>query len=205
MEGACGAIVYSWTDEWWRGGRSVDDWAFGLVDEARNPKPVLSTVSAAFAEPSVSGHERTQWPEVSVVVCAFNGADTIDDCLSALARLTYPRVEVIVVNDGSQDATASIARRFTGVRVIDIPNGGLSVARNIGLAAARGEIVAYTDADARVDADWLTYLVQPMLMSDVAGAGVPAHLGYGDRGAGQVIPPGATLIFEVELLGINHT
>ena len=55
MEGACGAIVYSWTDEWWRGGRSVDDWAFGLVDEARNPKPALAAVSEAFAEAPVSG------------------------------------------------------------------------------------------------------------------------------------------------------
>ena len=173
MEGACGAIVYSWTDEWWRGGRAVDDWAFGLVDEARNPKPALAAVSAAFAEAPVSAHERTRWPDVSVVVCAFNAADTIDDCLSSLAKLTYPSVEVIVVNDGSWDATSSIAHRFKGVRVIDTPNGGLSAARNVGLAAARGEIVAYTDADARVDPDWLAYLVQPMLTSDVAGAGGP--------------------------------
>ena len=49
------------------------------------------------------------------------------------------------------------------MRVIDTPNGGLSAARNVGLAAATGEIVAYTDADVRVDPDWLTYLVQPML------------------------------------------
>ena len=173
MEGACGAIVYSWTDEWWRGGRSVDDWAFGLVDDARQPKPALAAVSEAFAEAPVSARERHEWPKVSVVVCAFNAADTIDDCLSSLTRLTYPSVEVIVVNDGSRDATASIARRHAGVRVIDTPNGGLSAARNVGLAAATGEIVAYTDADASVDPDWLTYLVQPMLLSDVAGAGGP--------------------------------
>ena len=173
MEGACGAIVYSWTDEWWRGGRSVDDWAFGLVDDARQPKPALAAVSEAFAESPVSARERHEWPKVSVVVCAFNAADTIDDCLSSLTRLTYPSVEVIVVNDGSRDATASIARRHAGVRVIDTSNGGLSAARNVGLAAATGEIVAYTDADARVDPDWLTYLVQPMLLSDVAGAGGP--------------------------------
>ena len=173
MEGACGAIAYSWTDEWWRGGRCVDDWAFGLVDDARQPKPALAAVSEAFAEAPVSPCERTQWPRVSVVVCACNAEDTIEDCLASLARLTYPSVEVIVVNDGSQDATASIAHRFAGVRVIDMPKGGLSAARNVGLAAATGEIVAYTDADVRVDADWLTYLVQPMLISDVAGVGGP--------------------------------
>ena len=101
------------------------------------------------------------------MVCAYNAADTIDDCLSSLATLTYPSFEVIVVNDGSTDATASIARqhasRHPGVRVIDVPKGGLSAARNAGLAAATGEIVAYTDADVRVDPDWLTYLVQPLL------------------------------------------
>jgi GT2 family glycosyltransferase len=173
VEGACGAIVYSWTDEWWRGGSSVDDWAFGLVDEARHPKPALAAVSETFAEAPVSEPEPSRWPRVSVVVCAYNAADTIDECLDSLSKLTYPDVEVIVVNDGSRDATASIARKYTGMRVIDTPNEGLSAARNAGLAAATGEIVAYTDADARVDPDWLTYLVQPMLVSDVAGSGGP--------------------------------
>jgi GT2 family glycosyltransferase len=59
------------------------------------------------------------------------------------------------------------------VRVIDIPNGGLSAARNVGLAEATGEIVAYTDADVRVDPDWLSYLVQPFVTSDVVGSGGP--------------------------------
>ena len=59
------------------------------------------------------------------------------------------------------------------MRVIDIPNGGLSAARNVGLAEATGDIVAYTDADTRVDPDWLTFLVQPFLTSDVVGSGGP--------------------------------
>ena len=94
---------------------------------------------------------------------------------------------MIVVNDGSRDATASIARRHAGVRVIDTPNGGLSAARNVGLAAATGEIVAYTDADARVDPDWLTYLVQPMLLSDVAGAGGPNVVPQDDPWVAQCV------------------
>jgi glycosyltransferase involved in cell wall biosynthesis len=71
-----------------------------------------------------------------------------------------------------------IARRHGRVRVVDIPNGGLSAARNVGLAEATGEIVAYTDADTRVDPDWLTFLVQPFLTSEVVGSGGP-----------NVIPP----------------
>ena len=172
-EGACGAIAFSWTDEWWRGGETVHDWAFGLVDAARQPKPALSAVREAFAEAPFAPDARAAWPKVSVVVCAYNASDTIDDCLRSLGTLTYPRLEIIVVNDGSRDDTGARARRYPGVRVVDIANGGLSAARNIGLAEATGEIVAYTDADVRVDPDWLAYLVQPMLTSAFVGSGGP--------------------------------
>ena len=59
------------------------------------------------------------------------------------------------------------------MQVIDVPNGGLSAARNIGLEHATGTIVAYTDGDVRADPDWLTYLVQPFLRSNVVGVGGP--------------------------------
>jgi GT2 family glycosyltransferase/sugar lactone lactonase YvrE len=172
-EGACGAIAFSWTDEWWRGGHTVHDWAFGMVDADRQPKPALAAVRSAFAEAPFGPDERARWPKVSVVVCAYNAADTIDDCLRSLTALTYPSFEIIVVNDGSRDDTGTRSRRYEGVRVIDIPNGGLSAARNIGLAEATGEIVAYTDADVRVDPDWLSYLVQPLLSKDFVGSGGP--------------------------------
>src|SRR5581483_8006274 len=48
-EGACGAIAFAWTDEWWRGGYDVDDWRFGLVDRERRLKPAATAVAAAFA------------------------------------------------------------------------------------------------------------------------------------------------------------
>ena len=50
-EGACGAVVFTWTDDWWRGGRAVDDWAFGLVDSDRRPKPAYEAVRRAFDAP----------------------------------------------------------------------------------------------------------------------------------------------------------
>ncbi|MEM7416502.1 MAG: glycosyltransferase [Gemmatimonadota bacterium] len=192
-EGACGAVVFSWTDEWWRGGRTVDDWAFGLVDDARRPKPALAVVERAFADAPFPSEERTEWPSVSVVVCAYNAEETIADCLSSLQRLEYPDVEIVVVNDGSRDTTGEIARKYAGVRVIDVPNGGLATARNIGLAEAAGEIVAYTDADVRVDPDWLTYLVQPFLTSDVAGVGGPNVVPADDPWVAQCVAraPGA--------------
>ncbi len=172
-EGACGAVVFAWTDEWWRGGRPVDDWAFGLVDAARRPKPALGAVAGAFAEAPFPEAERRSWPKISVVVCAYNEAATIDECLTSIENLSYPDYEIILVNDGSRDATGDIARRHASVEVLDIANGGLSAARNVGLEHAAGEIVAYTDGDVRVDPDWLTHLVRPFLTSDVAGAGGP--------------------------------
>ena len=172
-EGACGAIAFAWTDEWWRDGHDVSDWAFGLVDRSRHPKPAAAAVAAAFADAPFSAAAQRTWPRVSVVVCAYNAADTLEDCLSSLDALTYPDFEVILINDGSRDRTSAIGRGHARVRVIDIPNGGLSAARNAGLAEATGEIVAYTDADTRVDRDWLTYLVQPFLTSDVVGSGGP--------------------------------
>lgn len=173
-EGACGAFAYAWTDEWWRGGQDVKDWAFGLVDAQRRPKPALAAVTQAFAEAPFPAEEQRSWPKVSVVVCAYNAADTLEDCLSSLERLTYPHYEVVLVNDGSKDATPAIARAHAGVRTIDVyPNAGLSNARNVGAHAATGEVVAYCDADVRVDPEWLNYLVQPFLNDDVVGSGGP--------------------------------
>ena len=172
-EGACGAIAFAWTDEWWRGGHQVVDWSFGLVDRQRNPKPAAHAVQSAFAAAPFPAEAKAAWPRVSVVVCAYNAADTLDDCLASLGTLTYPDYEIILVNDGSTDRTSDIGRSYPRVRVVDIPNGGLSAARNVGLAGATGAVVAYVDADVRVDRDWLTFLVQPFLTSDVVASGGP--------------------------------
>jgi O-antigen biosynthesis protein len=172
-EGACGAIVFSWTDDWWRGGHQVDDWAFGLVDASRRPKRSYHVVQRVFRSAPFHEDQRVTWPRVSVVVCAYNAAQTIDECLTSLEELQYPDTEIIVIDDGSSDATAAIAASHAGVAVVSIANGGLAAARNVGLEHATGEIVAYTDADVRVDPDWLTYLVQPFLNSNVVAAGGP--------------------------------
>ena len=186
-EGACGAVAYAWTDEWWRGGHEIDDWKFGLVDRDRHPKPAAAAVARAFAAAPFSPETKAAWPSVSVVVCAYNAADTLEDCLASLDKLTYPDFEVVLVNDGSRDATGEIGRRHSRVRVIEVPNAGLSAARNVGLAEATGDIVAYTDADTRVDRDWLTFLVQPFVTSDVVGSGGPNVVPKDDSPIAQCI------------------
>ena len=192
-EGACGAVVFSWTDDWWRGGHTVDDWRFGLTDERRQPKPALADVSREYADAGFPPGRRRDWPKVSVLICARNAAETLDECLRSVAKLDYPDYDVIVVNDGSTDATGEIARRYAGVTVMDTPHGGLSAARNAALERAIGSIVAYTDADVCVDPAWLIYLVQPFLRSDVAGAGGPNVVPEDDPWMAQCVArsPGA--------------
>ena len=109
-EGACGAMAFAWTDEWWRGGFDVDDWAFGLVDRQRQPKPAAAAVARAFADAPFPAADAARWPRVSVVVCAYNAADTLEDNLSSLERLTYPDFEIILVNDGSRDRDRARSR-----------------------------------------------------------------------------------------------
>jgi GT2 family glycosyltransferase len=167
--GCAGVFVFAWTDEWHRAGEQVEDWAFGITDRHRQPKPALATVRAAFADIPFSS---VSWPRISVIVCTYNGSRTIRDCLQALKKLDYPDFEVIVVDDGSTDGVARIVREHD-VRLISTPNCGLSSARNTGLAAATGEIVAYVDDDAYPDVHWLKYLAATFETTDHAGVGGP--------------------------------
>ncbi len=182
--GCAGAFVFSWTDEWHRGGFDIDDWNFGLTDRSRRPKPALEAVRRAFAE--VPFDPAADWPKVSVVVCSFNGAETLRDCFDGLRELDYPDFEVIVVDDGSTDATRAIAEEY-GFRVISTPNRGLSCARNTGIEAADGEIVAFLDADARPDPHWLKYLAFTLASSEHAGVGGPNIAPAGDGSIAECV------------------
>ena len=87
-------------------------------------------------------------PKVSVVIPAYNAARFIRQTLDSAAAQTFRDFEIIVVDDGSQDETAQIAQAFDdSIRLIQKPNGGVSSARNVGMQAARGEYVAFLDAD----------------------------------------------------------
>jgi glycosyltransferase involved in cell wall biosynthesis len=169
--GVAGTCVFAWTDEWFTGGHLIEDWAFGLVDRDRRPKPSLAEVERCYA--GALPPPLPRYPRVSVVVCAYNAERTMDACLASLAVLNYPDYEVVVVNDGSRDRTLEIAEAYPYCRIISQPNKGLSVARNVGAEAATGEIVAYTDSDCVADPDWLTYLVAKMEANGLAACGGP--------------------------------
>lgn len=173
--GLAGTVLYSWTDEWYRGGQEITDWAFGLTRRDRSPKPALETVRRFFAtaEPLVRRVDLPSYPKVSVIVCSYNGAQTLDDCLTSLRHLNYPNYEVVLVDDGSKDNTPEIAAKHPWIVSVRQVNKGLSVARNVGAATATGEILAYTDSDCMADPDWLYYMVGTLLSGDYAGVGGP--------------------------------
>ncbi len=169
-KGSAGIFIFAWTDEWWRGGFEIEDWDFGIVSRARRPKAALTAVSEAMkAVPLKDDHGL---PFISVVVCSYNGSATIRDTMEGLQQVDYPNYEVIVVNDGSKDNLATIVQEYP-VKLITTPNRGLSSARNTGMLAAKGEIVAYIDDDAYPDPHWLKYLAYAYTHSDHAGIGGP--------------------------------
>jgi GT2 family glycosyltransferase len=168
-EGAAGSFVFSWTDEWHRGGEDVKDWEFGITDRERCPKPALRAVSRAYWQAPFA---RGSTPRITVVVCTYNGCATIRECLEGLSRLEYPNTEMIVIDDGSTDGTAQIAREFD-VRLVSTENRGLSAARNLGLELASGEIIAYLDDDAYPDPHWLDYLAEAFRTTEFTAVGGP--------------------------------
>ncbi|HOC56389.1 MAG TPA: glycosyltransferase [Verrucomicrobiota bacterium] len=170
--GLAGAIVFTFTDDWWRGGHQIEDWKMGLTARDRQPKPAFGVVGRMFG--AAPYFPLPRYPRVSVVVASYNGERTLKACLDSLGRLNYPDYEVILVDDGSTDATRQIAFAHPNVRYFrHEQNLGLSAARNTGIAAATGEIVAFTDSDCRADKDWLYYLLGGLLPSDFAGIGGP--------------------------------
>lgn len=168
--GAAGLFIFSWTDEWYRGGNEIEDWDFGLTTRSRAPKPSLKTIQKAFGEELLDLEE--DWPAISVAVCTLNGGATLRECLDGLINLNYPNFEIIVVSDGSTDDTEEIAKEYD-CRLISTPNRGLSSARNTAWEAATGEIVVYIDDDAYPDEDWLTFLAISFKETEFAAIGGP--------------------------------
>lgn len=109
---------------------------------------------------------------ISVIVPVFNGGETMRETIEHLLRQSLPPDEIIVVDDGSTDETANILRSFgSRIKVLSKTNGGPASARNVGIRASRGSLIAFTDSDCFPEEDWLQNLVKGFHSLDIAGAG----------------------------------
>lgn len=170
-EGLAGTFIFSFTDDWYTHGWRIEDWKFGIVKQDRTPKAAFHVLKDLFHRvPQVAD---VKLPKMSVIVCSYNGASTVESCLMSMQRLRYPDYEVVFVDDGSTDHTQEILKKFPWVRNIRQKNMGLSYARNVGMHAAKGEIIVYTDSDCEADEDWLYYLALAMVRGKHIGMGGP--------------------------------
>lgn len=149
------------------GGTAIDDCSVERLFDASVPAP------APAPRP---------WPLVTVAVCTRDRADDLRRCLQALARLDYPHLDVLVVDNASRtDAVARLVEReFPQVRCVREDRPGLDWARNRAIAEARGEIVAFTDDDVEPDRGWVRALARVFVeapeVAAVAGLVAPAEL-----------------------------
>src|SRR4051812_1542206 len=176
-EGAVGTFIFSYTDDWFTHGWQIEDWAFGVVKRERDEngyrrtKAAYHVLAPLFQKAPQLADDKL--PMMSVIICSYNGASTVESCLRSMERIKYPEYEVVFVDDGSTDNTQEILKKFPWVRNIRQKNMGLSHARNVGMNAARGEIIVYSDSDCEADEDWLYYVALAMVRGPHAGMGGP--------------------------------
>lgn len=114
---------------------------------------------------------------MSIVVPGYNAEEYLDKCVKSIIHQTYKNLEIILVDDGSSDDTLSkfyqYAKMDNRVKVLHRDNGGLALARNMGLTAVSGDYVMFADSDDYLEADMVEFLLNLALQNnaDVARCG----------------------------------
>ena len=110
--------------------------------------------------------ERKEKNKVSIIVPIYNAEKYLGYCLNSIVSQTYQNIEVILVNDGSTDGSLQICKNYAAVDkriiILDIPNGGVSNARNCGLKKATGEYIQFVDADDTIKLNMTEKLIELM-------------------------------------------
>jgi glycosyltransferase involved in cell wall biosynthesis len=110
--------------------------------------------------------------DLSIVICSLNGAEGLDRCLRALRQQTIsPRLEIIVVDDGSTDSTSDVARRHNVLLARHPVNLGLAAARNTGISLSRAPVIAFLDDDCEPEKEWAAWLLSGYDKEEIAGVG----------------------------------
>lgn len=111
---------------------------------------------------------------VSVVICTYNRPEYLKRCIESLKSQTYSNFEMIVVNGPSTDETNRVLEKYPEIQVLKQQTlSGLSYARNMGIKASNGEIIAFIDDDAVADKNWIQFLIDGYTDESVGGAGGP--------------------------------
>ena len=122
---------------------------------------------------------------ISIIVPVFGADPYLDECVLSLLRQTYEDIEIILVDDGSLDASGKICDQYAAldhrVRVIHKKNGGLSDARNVGLLHAKGDYIGYVDSDDYISCDMFAHL-KGLLDTHQADIAVCGHVKTLPRG-----------------------
>lgn len=109
-------------------------------------------------------------PLISVIIPVYGVEKYISQCLESVINQTYKNLEIIVVNDGTKDRSAEIAKEYAAkdsrIKVYDFQNGGLSVARNRGLEIATGDYISYIDSDDWLDTKMYETLLEAAMKND---------------------------------------
>ncbi|MBI3240804.1 MAG: glycosyltransferase [Chloroflexi bacterium] len=121
---------------------------------------------------------------VSVIIPAYNASRWMAETLTSVLAQDFPDFEVIVVDDGSTDDTATVVAKFERVRYIARPNGGEGSARNAGICAANGEYLAFVDADDLWAQDKLRLQMDLLKQTGLAWVYCDAEVFDGETGKG---------------------
>lgn len=105
---------------------------------------------------------------ISVIIPAYNEEKALPATLKSINSLDRKPDEVIVIDGGSTDKTAEVAKKY-GAKPVTVPHRGIGFARQKGVEAALGDIIAFTDADTIVPHDWLTIIEQTFMLPNVVG------------------------------------
>ncbi len=147
---------------------------------------ILNGLDVPESPESVAAQDEalTSGPDITVAICTRDNADGVRQCLESLLGMEYPRWRALVVDNAPSDsATRELVEELAArgpITYVLAPEPGLSRARNVAIAAAPGEILAFLDDDEIVDAHWLTAVARALLAHPeadvITGVIVPAEL-----------------------------
>jgi Glycosyl transferase family 2 len=146
-------------------------------EKTLNDRPEIAVLEDKTNDDAVGDSDagrNVTYPTVSVIITTYlmSRWDWLQECMDSALAQTVPALEVIVVVDHNQELLEKIVREVPGVVAVpNIGGRGVSGARNSGVKASRGEVVAFLDDDAVVTPDWLATLLRHIVQPDVVGVG----------------------------------